>query len=252
MSSIKEFLFEEQNKQAEKWVRERLSDQDLTVESDEWQSLLIEYSAYQDHLNDEYEWVSEIKWLKENGSVDIYQNFMTELSNVKELAKNSISQPIPLDENLIIKMCYSYSVTLLEAFLGDTIKGLISENNVYLNNAIERLEQIRNTKYSLFDLSKSGIDLSGLAIKSVSEVLFHKIDKVMEMYEKVLGCKINIDTTKVKSIIDIRHDIVHRNGYTKDNEVIVILPDDLYQAITEINHLANQLQKIIEAKEVSN
>jgi len=87
LSSIKEFLFEEQNKQAEKWVRERLSDQDLTVESDEWQSLLIEYSAYQDHLNDEYEWVSEIKWLKENGSVDIFQNFMTELSNVKELAK---------------------------------------------------------------------------------------------------------------------------------------------------------------------
>ncbi|MEL0633362.1 hypothetical protein V6237_11325 [Pseudoalteromonas carrageenovora] len=252
MSSIKEFLFEEQKKQAEKWIRERLSDQDLTVKSDEWQSLLIEYSAYQDHLNDEYEWVSEIKWLKENGSDDIYQNFMTELTNVKELAKNSLSQPIPLDENLIIKMCYSYSVTLLEAFLGDTIKALISENNVYLNNAIERLEQIRNTKYSLFDLSKSGMDLSGLVIKCVSEVLFHKIDKAMEMYEKVLGCKINIDTTKVKLIINIRHDIVHRNGYTKDNEVINILPHDLYQAINDINYLANQLQKIIETQEVLN
>ena len=83
--------------------------------------------------------------------------------------------------------------------------------------------QIRNTKYSLFDLSKSGMDLSGLAIKCVSEVLFHKIDKTMEMYKKVLGCKIHY-TSKVKLIIDIRHDIVHRNGYTKENEVIDILP----------------------------
>ena len=139
----------------------------------------------------------------------------------------------------------SYSVTLLEAFLGDTIKALISENNVYLNNALERVDQIRNTKYSLFDLSKSGMDLSGLAIKCVSEVLFHKIDKTMEMYKKVLGCKINIDTSKVKLIIDIRHDIVHRNGYTKENEVIDILPHDLYQAITDIKNLVDKLQKII-------
>ena len=245
MSSIKEVLFGEQEKQAEKWVRERLTDQNLTVESEEWQSLLNDYSAYQDYLNDEYEWISEIKWLKENGSVDIYQNFVTELTNIKKLAENSLSEPIPLNENLIIKMCYSYSVTLLEAFLGDTIKALISENNVYLNNALERVDQIRNTKYSLFDLSKSGMDLSGLAIKCVSEVLFHKIDKTMEMYKKVLGCKINIDTSKVKLIIDIRHDIVHRNGYTKENEVIDILPHDLYQAITDIKHLVNKLQEII-------
>ena len=81
---------------------------------------------------------------------------MTELTNIKKLAENSLSEPILLNENLIIKMCYSYSVTLLEAFLGDTIKALISENNVYLNNALERVDQIRNTKYSLFDLSKSG------------------------------------------------------------------------------------------------
>ncbi|MEZ7491202.1 HEPN domain-containing protein [Pseudoalteromonas distincta] len=245
MSSIKEVLFGEQEKQAEKWVRERLTDQNLTVESEEWQSLLNDYSAYQDYLNDEYEWISEIKWLKENGSVDIYQNFVTELTNIKKLAENSLSEPIPLNENLIIKMCYSYSVTLLEAFLGDTIKALISENNVYLNNALERVDQIRNTKYSLFDLSKSGMDLSGLAVKCVSEVLFHKIDKTMEMYKKVLGCKINIDTSKVKLIIDIRHDIVHRNGYTKENEVIDILPHDLYQAITDIKNLVDKLQKII-------
>ena len=89
------------------------------------------------------------------------------------------------------------------------------------------------------------MDLSGLAIKCVSEVLFHKIDKTMEMYKKVLGCKINIDTSKVKLIIDIRHDIVHRNGYTKENEVIDILPHDLYQAITDIKNLVDKLQKII-------
>ncbi|MFT6915614.1 MAG: hypothetical protein ACJAWL_001924 [Motiliproteus sp.] len=248
MSSIKEYLFDKQEEQAEEWIRERLSDQDLTPESEEWQDLMLEYSAYQDSLNDEYEWVSEIRWLRENGSVDIYQNFTTELGTVKKLAKKSLSEPMPLNENLVIKMSYSYSVTLLEAFLGDTLKALMSENSVYLNNAITRIDQLKSARYSLADLKNFGTDLSALAIRCVSEMLFHKVDKVIGVYEKTLGCKINLDISKVQSIVEIRHDIVHRNGYTKEKEVIDILPHDLYEAISDIKIFSDELQKIIESK----
>ncbi|QHS13187.1 HEPN domain-containing protein [Shewanella sp. Arc9-LZ] len=252
MSSIKEYLFDKQEEQAEEWIRERLSDQDLTLESEEWQDLLLEYSAYQDHLNDEYEWISEIKWLKENGSVDIYYNFTKELGTVKKLAQKSLSEQMPLNENLVIKMSYSYSVTLLEAFLGDTLKALMSENSVYLNNAITRIDQLKNARYSLSDLTNFGTDLSALAIRCVSEMLFHKIDKVIGVYEKTLGCKINLDISKVQSIVEIRHDIVHRNGYTKENKVIDILPHDLYEAISDIKIFSDELQKIIESKMAHN
>lgn len=248
MSSIKEYLFDKQEEQAEEWIRERLSDQDLTPESEQWQDLMLEYSAYQDHLNDEYEWISEIKWLKENGSVDIYHNFTTELGTVKKLAQKSLSEPMPLNENLVIKMSYSYSLTLLEAFLGDTLKALMSENSVYLNNAITRIDQLKSARYSLSDLTKFGTDLTALAIRSVSEMLFHKIDKVIGVYEKTLGCKINLDISKIQSIVEIRHDIVHRNGYTKENEVIDILPHDLYEAISDIKIFSDELQKIIESQ----
>lgn len=248
MSSIKEQIFDKQEEHAEEWIRERLSNQELTPDSAEWQGLLIEYSAYQDHLSDEHEWISEIKWLKENGSIDIYHNFIIEIDTLKKLAQKSLSEPIPLDENIVIKMSYSYSVTLLEAFLGDTLKALISEETKYLNNAITRIDQIKNIKYSLSDLANLGLNISSLAIKCVSEMLFHKIDKVMRVYEKTLGCKIDIDISKVQDIVGIRHDIVHRNGYTKENEVIDILPHDLYEAISNIKKFANNLQNVIESQ----
>jgi len=70
--------------------------------------------------------------------------------------------------------------------------------------------------------------------------------KGKNIYEKTLGTKINIDTSKIEKIVNIRHDIVHRNGYSKENEVIDIMPHDLYEAIAEIKNFASELQKIIE------
>lgn len=246
MSSIKEQLFDKQEEHAEDWIRERLSNQNLTPESEEWKSLLIDYIAYQECLSDDHEWISEFKWLKDNGSVDIYQNFISELNSLKKMAQKTLSEYMPANENLVVKMSYSYSVTLLEAYLGDTLKALIAEQPKYLSNAISRIEQIRETRFSLLELSKLNMDVSALAIKCISEMLFHKIVKVKNIYEKTLGTRINIDTSKIEKIVTIRHDIVHRNGYSKENEVIDIMPHDLYEAISEIKKFAGELQKIIE------
>ncbi|TOO01420.1 hypothetical protein CGH44_22645, partial [Vibrio parahaemolyticus] len=68
MSTIKDYLFEMQEKYIDDWIRERLSDDSLGEDSEEYQELAEEYSNYQEHLREEAEWQAELKWLKENGS----------------------------------------------------------------------------------------------------------------------------------------------------------------------------------------
>jgi hypothetical protein len=41
-----------------------------------------------------------------------------------------------------------------------------------------------------------------------------------KIYEQVLGVELQLDISKVSKITSLRHDIVHRNGYTKDREPI--------------------------------
>ena len=83
MSSIKDYLFSVQDERAEEWIRERLSDEDLEEDSEEWQELASQYSDYQEHLADEAEWEAELKWLKENGSSNIHKFFETFARNPK-------------------------------------------------------------------------------------------------------------------------------------------------------------------------
>lgn len=50
LSSTKDYLFEMQELHADEWIRERLSDDSLDEDSEEYQELAEEYSNYQEHL----------------------------------------------------------------------------------------------------------------------------------------------------------------------------------------------------------
>jgi hypothetical protein len=70
---------------------------------------------------------------------------------------------------------------------------------------------------------------------------------VKKVYEQVLGVKLQLDIYKVSKITVLRHAIVHRNGYSKDNKPINLNAQDLYQAIEDIREFTSSLQKQINA-----
>jgi len=160
---------------------------------------------------------------------------------------NSNKMAFMLHSNIVVKMSYAYAVTLLESFLGDTLKTLITENKNFLHNAIKNVEEISKAKYSIAQLSETDLNICSLALKHTTEILFHNTPKVKKVYEQVLGVKLELDISKVSKITSLRHDIVHRNGYTKDGEPINLSAQDFYQAIDEIKEFSSSLQKQINA-----
>lgn len=244
-------MFEIQSEQAEQWIRERLSDEQLDEDSEEWQELANEYSNYQDHLIEEAEWKAELKWLKENGSSNIHRFFSDELNALKIMTESNLGHSskfvFMLHSNIIVKMSYAYAVTLLESFLSDTLKSLIAEREEFLHNAVRNVEEVSKAKYSIAELAGSDLNICNLVLRHISEILFHNIPKVKKVYEQVLGVKLQLDISKVSRITALRHDIVHRNGFSKDNEPINLNAQDFYQAIEDIKEFTSSLQKQINA-----
>ncbi|QBL10763.1 hypothetical protein E0Z06_15175 [Rheinheimera sp. D18] len=229
------------------WIRKRLSDDSLNEESEEYQKLAEEYSDYQAHLMEEAEWQAELQWLNENGSSNIHKLFTSELEALSTMAESNLNNrkkmAFMLHANVVVKMSYSYAVTLLEAFLGDTLKSLISQNDLYLKNAICKFKVLKNVK--LTDLAENNLDVKSLVLKYVSDILYHNIPNVVEMYEQVLGIKLDIDISKVVKVTKLRHDIVHRNGKTIDGTMISVSSKDFAQAIDHIKEFAGSLQVAI-------
>ncbi len=247
LSSIKDYLFEMQELQADEWIRERLSDDSLDEDSDEYQELAEEYSNYQEHLREEAEWQAELQWLKDNGSSNIHSIFVSELDALRIMFDSNLNNPqkkaFLLHTNIVVKMSYAYAVTLLESYLGDTLRTLISQDEQLLKNALRKFKVLKNVK--LADVAETDLDIKSLVLRYVGDVLYHNIPNVIEMYEQVLGVKLEIDISKVIKITKLRHDIVHRNGRTIDGSTISIGAQDFTQAISDIKEFTGALQRAI-------
>ncbi|QWZ85147.1 hypothetical protein [Aeromonas sp. FDAARGOS 1404] len=247
MSSIKDHLFAMQEQRADEWIRERLSDDSLDDDSEEYLQLAEEYSDYKEHLWEEAEWRAELQWLKENGSSSIHKFFISELDALKIMASSNFNNrqkmAFILHTDIVVKMSYAYAVTLLESFLGDSLKSLISQDDQLLKNALCKFKILKNVKIT--ELAETDLDVRSLVLKSVSEVLYHNIPNVVEMYEQVLGTKLDIDISKIIKVTKLRHDIVHRNGKTIDGNKISLNAEDFTQAIDDIKEFSNLLQVAI-------
>ena len=240
MGKISELMLEKQNELADEWIRERLEDENSNEESEEYQQLAMEYSNLQDYLGEQAEFVAELHWLKENGSSIIHKHFLEELEELKNLEGTTSTTKT----YLINRMTYAYAVTLLEAFLGDTVKSLVSENEIFFKNSLQ-IDELKNAKYSLAFLSEKEINAKGLAIKELSNINYHNIPKVKRIFEKILGKRIGIDISELVKITILRHDIVHRNGKTKEGTQIHLNSNDILKMISHIEKFSKELQLLI-------
>ena len=240
MGSMSELMIEMQFERADEWIRERLEDEDADEESEEYQELAQEYSDLQDHLAEQSDFEAELRWLNENGSSIIHKHFVEELKELKKVEEATSDART----YLIKRMTYAYAVTLLEAFLGDTVKSLVSENEAFFTNSLE-ITELKKARYSLAFLAANQLDPKGLAIKELSDILYHNIPKVKRIFETILGTTIEIDVSELVKITKVRHDIVHRNGKTKEGEHINLSREDMVSMITNIESFSNELQILI-------
>ncbi|PKH06692.1 HEPN domain-containing protein [Moritella sp. Urea-trap-13] len=247
MSSTTDYIIDLQEERARKWIVKQLGDESISDNSLEWKEVEADYWYMIEQNQEDAEWEAETEWLLKSGTSHLHKHFIKQLDALMEMAELNLTEqnkmPFLLNSHLVINMTYAYSVTLLEAFLGDTIKALINENSKVLKNAISNVEQLKKAKYSLNDFFSESVSVASLATRKISEeILFHNIPKVMTVYEQAIGKKLNIDFSSVNQITNIRHDIVHRNGYKIDGSSIFISPDDLKKAIESIKVFANDLQ----------
>ncbi len=85
-----------------------------------------------------------------------------------------------------------------------------------------------------------------IAKKAMLEVLYHNLPKVSKMYEATIDI-VFPNFSEIQKAISIRHDLVHRNGKTKEGKEIIIddmMVDDIISKvesfITEIDQRLNE------------
>jgi hypothetical protein len=107
-------------------------------------------------------------------------------------------------------------ITALETFLGDLFIKTLSKSDAYVQNFVFKNPKFQQRQIRLSDVFEWSRKIDTEVRAHVLEHNWHMLEESAMMYKRAFDIKCpEISATLKKGIRD-RHDIVHRNGKTKD------------------------------------
>jgi len=174
-----------------------------------------------------------------------YSNFHYEIQNLQKL--NDLKIEDSGLQQILKKQIYIGCVGILETFLSDTLINLTTNDDEYFRNFITSHPKFRQHKFELREIFEQTDKLKDTAKKVMLDTIYHDLRKVREIYLATF----KTDFPEIRDILKfilIRHDLVHRNGKTKQDILVNInkkdVNDVLKRITTFVDDLANNLNLI--------
>jgi len=170
------------------------------------------------------------------------EQFEEEIKSLIELNSQFFNKET--HEKTIRRLVFSGGITCLEDYLSSTLIKEVIQDEVFFKNFVKTYKRINNRKFELGNIYDQLDDLYDVVKKELLDVIYHDLPKVRGMYKDSLGIIFPSIENLMKNI-QTRHDIVHRNGKTKDGKFILLKKEDVESHLNEIQKFVNDIEKQI-------
>lgn len=151
------------------------------------------------------------------------QNFINHFEQINKLANLTVDDEL---KNSFFKMLYVSIITAMETYLKDTFIMKLFESETYINNFLGKNNEINKQKYSLKDIKGDSDFINNKIKEYLSSKMWHNLKKVNGLYKEAFDIKLSLNKELLQAV-EKRHDIVHRNGKTKDDVEFEISKEDV-------------------------
>jgi hypothetical protein len=180
---------------------ESLADEYIEI-SDEWSPQPDEDDFYRD------DWVPD----------DLegpYMELMAALSQIEMSAKEKRSL---IDRPLIHRLLYLNIIISLETYLGDSFSAVVFKQRPWLERFVNHSSHLREQKISLADIFVRAKTVEKDVRDFVGSISWHDLSNVAKIYKQAFGIKMPEIPELIQAGIRDRHDIVHRNGKSREGQ----------------------------------
>lgn len=191
-----------------------------------------------------------------SADIGAYPIFQENLNKIEQLinVKNVNIDNVEL-QSFLCNLLYANVITCLETYLSDTfIQITVKENRfikTYISKSGKFSEKSKKSELytEIFDEIKHSNNLTldrflvKKCIDDIKNVTFHNIKTASKLYKEVLGIKFPQNPSEIYKAVDIRHDLIHRNGKDKNDKGISIEYMELIDLIKNVNNFVDTIQK---------
>ncbi|MCC0180286.1 hypothetical protein LEO76_01745 [Aeromonas hydrophila] len=175
---------------------------------------------------------------KQASETKLYNDFIHSLCELSTLNKVNKSA-------LIQRMIFLNVITSMETYLSDTMKRHVLNRHAIKRRFVESFNAFnKNIKESDVFGFMDGLDKK--LVDEIDGISFHNVDKVSGLFKNVLLCYFpEGKIPELQNYIQIRHDIVHRNGRSTDGLMVTVTQDDVNKVIRLVHRVVKHIDKQI-------
>ncbi|MBA6222612.1 hypothetical protein H4J51_17465 [Colwellia sp. MB02u-18] len=136
------------------------------------------------------------------------------------------------------QLYFSNIISLMEKYLSDLfIHEITSKDNIF--NLMTSAHKFQSQKYVVKEIFNG--DVKTKVINSVKNLVWHRINDIDPLFKHTLNIRMNINTGLTDKLT-LRHDLIHRNGFTIDGLPVEISNDDLNECINVVSQFINDVE----------
>ena len=169
-----------------------------------------------------------------------YSNFTQSISNIRDIIISLASSSSY--EKQLLPMLFAHLITLMETYLGDTLKKKVLTVPKYKRAFVEGYKDYQTEKLTLNRVFVAMENIDKTIAKTLNEVLYHNLAKVKGIYKATLNVDLG-DISSLSQAVGVRHDIVHRNCKRLDGSSFEITLTQLTQLLDEVESFIGNVEK---------
>lgn len=169
-----------------------------------------------------------------------FDKFSKEIKNLKDLSETKLNDKklVPI----LYRQIFVGVIATLEAFLSEVFINLTMNDPKHFQNFIETHPDFRKRKFELKDIFQEKEKIKQTAKKVMLDTIYHNLPVVKEMYSATF--KISFpEFSKIYEYVIMRHDLVHRNGKTKEGATVVTDQSAINELISTVSLFVEELSQ---------
>jgi len=185
--------------------------------------------------DDDHEYTEEFEAIIENS--EYLNDFNTNINNLELLL--TIPTTITLKE-ILQRQIYISIISTLETFLSSSFINLTFDSEDNFKRFVQTHPYFKNQKFELREIFEKQEKLKEIAQKIMLDTIYHNLPTVRNMFVDTFNIKFP-DIANVYKAVLTRHDLVHRNGFTKDKEPVIVNEENIKNLIKEVKDFVHKL-----------
>lgn len=152
------------------------------------------------------------------------------IDDIVALSKINVDE---MNKRLLNKLLFASVYSAMEAFLQDICGHYVMKSQKHKEGFLKSNQKIKKK------LLTKEIDIK--IIDAVENTVYHRLDKIQSLFEGTFGITFP-NYQYLKDKLEIRHDIVHRNGISNDKSTLHIISNtQLYELIEHVDEFVHSL-----------